>query len=160
MTDPLSASRKFEEEARRWKETGETGWSGLNEYGYTKLRFWLSSQGAFDDRISDLLWEYGETVEQVFIDGKQPGWFSAFMRTRDSCSICGETFMLGNLGFCTQCECLLGYCHRFSGGRTANGNPKCPACGAGEIVGDEYTRPSVEFKVHELKPGDLLKGKR
>lgn len=153
-----TASQKFEQEARHWKETGEIGWSGLNEYGYTKLRFWLGSEGAHGDRVSDLLWEYGEMVEQRLIAAKPRGWFGAFMGTRDYCSICGESFMLSNLSFCTHCDCLFGYCHQFSGGTAANGNPQCPICKTGELVwgttGDGT--PNVQFRVKRVTAEDLL----
>ena len=154
----LTASQKFEEEARLWKETGEVGWSGLNEYGYTKLRFWLESEGARADGVSDLLWEYGETIEQAIIDARQPGWFAAFMRTRDYCSRCGENYSLANLCFCTHCDILLGYCHQFSGGKAANGNAKCPSCEMGEIVWWILDAPDlgVTFRVQQLTP-DIVK---
>jgi hypothetical protein len=45
----LSASQKFEGEAKRWEETGELQWSGQNEYGFLQLECWLLSDGAKAD---------------------------------------------------------------------------------------------------------------
>jgi hypothetical protein len=64
-----------------------------------------------------------------------PDWYDRFLRTRASCSICGTGFRLENLGLCTHCDALIGYCHQFDGGVAPNGNLKCPNCKDGETVG-------------------------
>ena len=146
----LTASQKFEQESWHWEESGEVGWSGLNEYGYTKLRFWLGSEGAAADHVSARLWKYSAAVEARFAH-RRPEWFDQFMRTRDFCSVCGESFRLGNLSFCTHCDALLGYCHQFSGGKVANGNAKCPRCKTGEIVWGVFGPAGIGVKL-TIKP--------
>lgn len=130
-----SASRKFEEEAARWEATGEMQESGLSEYALTVLRCWITSDGAEADGVSERLKRYHEAAEERLEQKLGPDWYDLFLRTRDCCSICGQGFRLENLGMCTHCDALIGYCHQFEGGMAPNGNFKCPRCKDGETVG-------------------------
>ncbi len=129
-----TASLMYEEEARRWAETGALQWCGSNAYAFTKLRCWLDSNGAKAEGVSERLQHYYAAAEAKF-EESAPEWYDKFLRTKDWCSICGETYRLENLSLCTHCDVLLGYCHTEYGNKTANGNPKCPTCKSGEIVG-------------------------
>lgn len=129
----LSASQKFEEEARLWEETGELQWCGKNEYGFIKLRCWIDTKGAAVDGVSERLHRYHEAVEAKYARWGDK-WCDDFLRNRDWCSVCGESFRLENLSLCTHCQVLFGYCH-YPMEKAANGNPKCPRCEHGEIVG-------------------------
>jgi hypothetical protein len=135
MADGKSASRKFEEEAARWETTGEMQESGSNEYRLTVLRCWITSDGAEADGVSERLKRYYQAAEERIEMKLGPDWYDRFLRTRDACSICGQGFRLENLGMCTHCDALIGYCHQFDGGTASNGNLKCPRCEHGETVG-------------------------
>jgi hypothetical protein len=130
----LSASRLFEEEARVWESTGEIMRERTFSYGLAPLRLWLHSDGATKDGVSERLREYYWAAAQVLRE-KDEDWWDDLLSDRDSCSMCGETFRVENLSFCTHCTALLGYCHALTGGKAANGNPACPVCKNGEIVG-------------------------
>ena len=124
----------FEEEARRWEESGDLQRESSTPYGATVLRCWVASSGAKQDGVSERLQRYCETIVAT-LDGQDPDWYDDFLRIRDYCSICGESFRIENLSLCTHCQTSLGYCHQFIGGKAANGNIKCPSCEKGEIVG-------------------------
>lgn len=130
-----SASQKFEEEAARWEATGEMQESGSNEWGLTVLRCWITSDGAEADGVSERLTRYHKAAEALMEEREGADWYDRFLRTRDCCSICGQGFRLENLGMCTHCDALIGYCHQFDGGTAPNGNLKCPRCKDGETVG-------------------------
>lgn len=132
MTEGKSASQKFEDEAARWEETGQLA---SNEWLLTILTCWINSKGAESGGVSDRLKRYRQAAEEYVEKKLGPAWYGSFLRIRDSCSICGESFRLENLSMCTHCDVLLGYCHRSEGGYTPNGNLKCPRCKDGEIVG-------------------------
>jgi hypothetical protein len=129
-----SAAHRFEDEAARWEETGELQWCGRNEYAFVKLGSWLISKGARIDGVSERLKRYYAAAEARF-DKWGSDWYDKFLATRDWCSVCGESYRLENLSLCTHCDSLFGYCHQLTGGKAANGNPKCPRCQDGEIVG-------------------------
>lgn len=131
----MTASQKFEEDAARWEATGEMQESGADEYGLTVLRCWITSKGAKADGVSERLGRYHKAAEEAMQKQRGPGWYDKFLRTRSACSICGTGFRLENLGMCTHCDALIGYCHQFDGGVAANGNLKCPKCQDGETVG-------------------------
>jgi hypothetical protein len=133
VTGGNSASQKFEAEAARWEETGQMSCS--NEWLLTILRCWIHSKGAEADGVSDRLKRYHQAAEELIEKNLGSGWYDRFLRTRDACSICGEGFRLENLGMCTHCDALIGYCHQFKGGFAPNGNLKCPRCEDGETVG-------------------------
>jgi hypothetical protein len=133
-TRAQSASRRFEDEAARWEETGQLQGCGRNQYSFLKLSSWLISPGAKVDGVSERLQRYYEAAEESF-KSWGPRWYDEFLATRDWCSECGESYRLENLSLCTHCQALLGYCHQLSGGKAANGNPRCPRCEQGEIVG-------------------------
>jgi hypothetical protein len=135
MTEGKSASQKFEEEAARWEETRQMQETGWNEWGLTILRCWIHSKGAEADGVSERLKRYHEAAEEQMEKKLGPDWYDRFLRTRDACSICGTGFRLENLGMCTHCDALIGYCHQFEGGLAPNGNLKCPRCKDGETVG-------------------------
>jgi hypothetical protein len=130
-----SASRMFEEEAARWEETGEMQHGCSNQWGVTALRCWISSKGAKADGVSERLKRYHAAAEESIKNKLGPNWYHRFLRTRAACSICGEGFRIDNLGLCTHCDALIGYCHQFNGGFAPNGNLKCPRCEDGETVG-------------------------
>jgi hypothetical protein len=130
-----SASQMFEEEAARWEETGEMQEGVSNAYGMTTLRCWIGSKGAQADGVSERLKRYHAAAEKLFEEREGPDWYDRFLRIRSACSICGTGFRLENLGLCTHCDALIGYCHQFDGGLAANGNFKCPKCKDGETVG-------------------------
>jgi hypothetical protein len=133
MTMP--ARLKFEEEAQRWEETGGLQACGNNKYAFTGFDCWMRSDGGKQDGASELLLRYHAAAQENLNRRLGADWYETLMRTRDYCSECGETFRIENLSFCTHCTALFGYCHSSIGGRAANGNPKCPRCGVGEIVG-------------------------
>lgn len=130
-----SASQKFEEEAARWGETGEMQECGSDEYAFTKLRCWIGTGGAKTDGVSERLTRYYAAAEATLEQRLGPDWYDKFLRTRAACSLCGTGFRLENLGMCTHCDALIGYCHQFDGGFASNGNFKCPKCEDGETVG-------------------------
>ena len=129
----MTASQKFESEAERWEETGTL--SPVNEYYATKLHCWIGSSGAETDGVSERLKRYHAEVEAQITQALGGNWYDKFLRVRDRCSVCGEGFRLANLGLCTHCDALIGYCHQFEAGLAPDGNPKCPRCADGEIVG-------------------------
>ena len=128
----MTASQKFEEEAARWEAAGEMQ---ADARTLTILRCWIRSKGAKTDGVSERLQRYHEAAEEWLKQQLGPDWYDKFLRTRSSCSICGEGFRLENLGLCTHCDALIGYCHQFDGGVATNGNLKCPKCKDGETVG-------------------------
>jgi hypothetical protein len=78
----------------------------------------------------------GQRAAEASLEKKLgPDWYDKFLRTRGACSICGEGLRFENLGMCTHCDALIGYCHQFDGGTAPNGNLKCPRCKDGETVG-------------------------
>jgi len=123
----------FEEEALRWEETGELQGDCARPYGALRLDCWIRSKGAQQDGVSYRLKRYCEAADEA-LQRSNPDWYDDFLSIKDSC-MCGETFRYENLSLCTHCYVSLGYCHQFSGGLAANGNPKCPVCEMGEIVG-------------------------
>ena|ERR1022692_336589 len=130
-----SASQMFEEEATRWEETGEMQVGCSTEYGVTVLRCWIHSEGAKAEGVSERLNRYHAAAEETMKNKLGPHWYDHFLRTRSCCRICGTGFRLENLGMCTHCDALIGYCHQFEGGMAPNGNLKCPRCKDGETVG-------------------------
>ena len=130
-----SASQMFEEEAARWENTGKMQKGVSNAYGLATLRLWIVSNGAKADGVSDKLKRYYQAVEKLFEQREGPDWYDRFLRIRAACSICGTGFRIENLGLCTHCNTLIGYCHQFDGGTAPNGNLKCPRCKDGETVG-------------------------
>jgi len=130
----LTASQMYEEEAKRWEATGQLQRNARLEYLVFTLRCWLISSGAKADGVSERLTRYCAAAESAF-ERQDPNWYEKLLRGTDMCSVCGETYRLENLSSCTHCVVMLGYCHQLSGGRAANGNPKCPDCRMGEIVG-------------------------
>ena len=133
-TNALTASMLFEEEARLWESTGEIKRSRTFSYGLGSLRLWLDSEGAEKDGVSEPLRNYYRAAAQLLLQ-QDEDWWDNLLRVRDTCSRCGETFRVENLSFCTHCDALLGYCHARTGVKAANGNPACPICKDGEIVG-------------------------
>ena len=133
-TQSRSATQMFEEEARRWEETGKIQSGSANVYGLTRLRCWLHSKGAAADGVSERLKRYYQAAE-IALARRDPDWYDDLLATRDYCSLCGETYRIENLSLCTHCDSLVGYCHQLTGGTSPNGNPKCPVCEDGEIVG-------------------------
>lgn len=129
---PLTASQKFEEEARLWEETGKFQRSGQDRYAFLQLQCWLLSAGAKADGVSKRLKRYYKAADKRF--GGQD-WLDDFLRIRDNCSLCGASYRLENLSICTHCFISLGYCHQGEGGLAPNGNFRCPSCKVGEIVG-------------------------
>jgi hypothetical protein len=130
-----SPSEMFEEEAARWEETGKIDPKLLNEYGVAVLRLWIKSDGAKVDKVSRRLKRYHKAMEKQIEEKLGPNWYYSFLRLRGCCSVCGKGFRAENLGLCTHCDALIGYCHQFAGGAAPNGNEKCPKCRMGEIVG-------------------------
>ncbi len=125
----------FEAEAARWEETGEMQKGVSNAYGLATLRCWITSDGAKADGVSKRLKRYHKAAEKWLAQQEGPDWYDRFLRTRSACSICGEGYRIENLGLCTHCDTLVGYCHQFDGGTAPNGNLKCPRCKYGETVG-------------------------
>lgn len=135
-TGALSASLKFEAAAARWEETGKLQRWDIIPYEFLKLSCWLRSKGAQVDGVSERLERYCDAVRAHLDSNGDPNWYENLLNMRDWCR-CGETFRLENLSVCTHCETTLGYCcyRTSSGGTAANGNPKCPICKNGEMVG-------------------------
>jgi hypothetical protein len=127
----FTASEMYEAEAALWEQTGELQ---ENEYMLLTLRCWFISNGAAATGVSMRLRDYCAAALRAG-ESRAPGWYEALLRVREACSVCGETYRIENLSLCTHCEAMLGYCHQLSGGTASNGNPLCPRCGIGEIVG-------------------------
>ena len=125
----------FEAEAARWEKTGRMQKGVSNAYGMTTLRIWITSKGAKADGVSERLKRYHKAAEEHIKKKLGPDWYDKFLRVRSSCHICGEGFRIENLGLCTHCDALIGYCHQLKGGFAPNGNLKCPKCKNGETVG-------------------------
>ena len=125
----------FEEEAARWEATGEMQEGVSNAYGLATLRLWVTSDEAKADGVSERLKRYHEAAEKWFDERDGPNWYERFLRITSACWICGSGLRLENLGLCTHCDALIGYCHQFVGGTAPNGNLKCPRCKDGETVG-------------------------
>jgi hypothetical protein len=130
----MTASRKFESEASRWEATGDLS-AFPDARALTILRCWIASKGAAADGVSERLKRYLAAAEAHIEHQPGPDWYDRFLRTRSSCSICGEGFRLENPGLCTHCDALIAYCHQFAGGMAPNGNLKCPKGEHGETVG-------------------------
>jgi hypothetical protein len=64
--EALTASQKFEEEARVWEETGKLQWCGQNQYAFTQLHCWLLSDGAKADGVSKRLKRYYSATKSAF----------------------------------------------------------------------------------------------
>lgn len=95
-TGVLSASRKFEDEAARWEDTGKLQWCGINESAFLKLGCALRSKGAKADGVSERLQRYYAAAE-ARLDGRGPDWHDTFLRTKDWFTECRATFRLENL---------------------------------------------------------------
>jgi hypothetical protein len=137
MTEPAqkrSAKEVFEAEADYWEGTGEIAKPRRYIMGVAVLRCWMSSKGAEADKVSDSLRRYYRSVARAQAK-TEPNWWNDLLAERDHCQVCGETFRIENLSFCTHCQSLFGYCHALTAGRLANGNYACPICPGGEIVG-------------------------
>jgi hypothetical protein len=131
----MTASQMFEAEATRWEKTRKMQRGVSNAYGMAALRLWITSKGATADGVCERLKRYYKAAEVLFEEREGPAWYDRFLRTRSACSICGEGFRLENLGMCTHCDALIGYCHQIKGSFAPNGNLKCPSCEDGETVG-------------------------
>jgi hypothetical protein len=132
--DTLTASEKFEAEAKRWEETRRLRAFSGEQYAFLRLQCWLLSDGAKADGVSKTLKRYYSALKARLRRKYGRDWLDSYLSIRDNCR-CGESFRMENLSVCTNCYVSLGYCHRSSGGTAPNGNPLCPSCKVGEIVG-------------------------
>ncbi len=123
--------QKYEDEAAKWEETGQFDYFSKGRYSFVRMHLWLDSRGARFEGVNERLQRYYWALKEEL---KPESWYDDFLNERDICRECGESFSYENLSFCTFCEANYGYCHK-PGGFGTNGNPVCPLCGKGEIVG-------------------------
>ena len=128
----MSAHSRFQTLAAAW-EAGGRDPAGLarHDWELAVLYLWVHSDGARREGLGASLEEFAATSWREKAD-QCPGWYDAFLRERDHCGLCGESYRVENLAICTDCKASR--CPRCTEpARAPNGN-RLHVCG-GEFVG-------------------------
>jgi hypothetical protein len=130
-----STSARYEEEARRWDESGRPepaadGWNAMI------MSCWIASPGAKHDGVSPRLKDYEAALRKV-LDRRNPNWLDDLFDDHEHCSFCGYSWRTENCGICTNCSQTYPPCcpDKRQLKTLPNGNRECSACRDGEIVG-------------------------
>lgn len=115
----------YELEARAWKRAPEAHHHPL-PWHVLQLRSWLVSPGW--KHASSSLVAYERALAST-LDAANPRWYDELLMQRDECRRCGQTWLVENASFCTNCEATYGPCC------SPGMNARCPVCRRGEIVG-------------------------
>ena len=129
-------SEGFERAARIWDKGLRAPLSGIARPYALRLLLWLDSRGAARDGVSDLLQAYAAAVD-AHLRLWHEDWIERTLRERSTCVKCGQQWRIENLSLCTHCPATFAPCcqRHYRIPQARNGNPQCPVCRTGELVG-------------------------
>ena len=93
------ASLAYEEEARRWDESGRPVLARPDPIHAMKLYCWTGSAGAKHDGVSERLSAYLRALRDE-LARTDPHWYDALLSQKDYCDRCGESWRYENVSFC------------------------------------------------------------
>jgi hypothetical protein len=132
MTCPTST--RFENDAEEWLRQGRPAEISKSQWYTMQLICWSGSSGGKAVGVSKLLTDYQAALQKQF-NRDNPNWYEDLWDDRVHCSTCGQSWRVENVHICSICSATFPPCHVGETTMLPHGNPECPTCGEGEIVG-------------------------
>lgn len=126
----------YERAAAQWDSGGRQLLTGIAKPYALRLCLWVASPGARTEGVGPLVAAYSAAIAESMALWTDD-WFHRALRDSADCPDCRQPWRLENLSLCTHCPAVFAPCcqRHYHIVKARNGNPECPICHTGELVG-------------------------